>query len=105
MDSERGWTSFDGHRLRGWRLLHTRQLGTPATHWSTDTFKRSAFGLVHFYNSLPQCMADKASVKSFQASLQKGLCRLAAAGGNEWQQFFTTGWRRLSRQDLDKLFG
>ena len=92
------------HRLRGWRALHTKQLRTPATHWSTDVFKRSVFGLVHVYNYLPQGLVDKPTVKAFQKGLQDALSKLAAARVDDWQSLFSTGWRRYRRQDFDKLF-
>ena len=92
------------HRLRGWRALHDKQLLTPATDWSTDTLKRSAFGLAHCYNFLPQCVADKPSVTVFQKSLQRTLSKLAAAGVDDWQHVYSVGWRRFSRLNFDRLF-
>ena len=49
-------------RLRFWRPLHSKQLGTPASFTSSEVMKRSVFGLVHCYNALPQRVADTTSV-------------------------------------------
>ena len=91
-------------RLRHWRPLHRRQLGTSATHTSSLTLKRSLFGLVHCYNALPQKAVDATSVKCFQRTLQRALCKLAAAHRPGWQTFYAGGWKRLPRTKLDELF-
>ena len=40
------------------RPSHNRQLLTPCTRLSTEKFKRSIFGIVSFYNALPQWVVD-----------------------------------------------
>ena len=91
-------------RLRWWRPLHTKQLGTPATNASSDVLKRSAFGLAHCCNYLPQTVVNKSSVKSFQRVLQIALSKLAAANTEEWQSFYSIGWRRYPRAKFDRFF-
>ncbi len=91
-------------RLRWWRPLHTKQLGTPATNRSSDVMKRFLFGLAHCYNALPQSVVDKATVKDFQKTLQDALAKLAAAEVEGWQRLYSCGWRRYHRAKLDVLF-
>ncbi len=91
-------------RLRRWRPLHNRQLGTLATDFSSDTMKRSLFGLVHCYNSLPQRVADSVSVKSFQKGLQMALLELAEKDSPDWQLLFSGVWKRFPRTNFDELF-
>ena len=91
-------------RLRHWRALHDRQLGTPATHASSQTLKRSLFGLVHCYNALPQSVVAAKCVKTFQRALQAALSKLAAANYPHWHTLYSGGWRRFPRTKLDALF-
>ncbi len=66
--------------------------------------KRSVFGLAHCYNALPQSAAEKTSVKDLQKALQDALTKLAAARTEDWQKLYSVGWRRYTRQNLDRLF-
>ena len=91
-------------RLRALRPLHNRQLYTAATHYSTDVFQRSLFGLVHLYNRLPQHMVDTNSVKLFQRKLQWGLRKWAEGGASDWQHLYSTGWKRLPLPRFDVLY-
>ena len=91
-------------RMRYWRPLHSRQLGTHATFLSSTVFKRSAFGLVHCYNALPQGVADLETVKAMQRHLQAALLKLAEQGAEDWPRFYSNGWKRLPRTKLDTLF-
>ena len=91
-------------RLRNLRALHDRQLSTAATPFSTDTFGRSLFGLVNLYNRLPQHLVECTSVKLFQRKLQFGLRRQADTETADWQQLYSTGWKRLSLPQLDAVF-
>ena len=90
--------------MRYWRPLHSRQLGTHATFLSSTVFKRSAFGLVHCYNALPQGVADLETVKAMQRHLQATLLKLAEQGAEDWPRFYSNGWKRLPRTKLDTLF-
>ncbi len=104
----RGAPPVDPHhwaqRLRALRPLHNRQLYTAATHYSTDVFQRSLFGLVHLYNRLPQHMVDTNSVKLFQRKLQWGLRKWAEGGASDWQHLYSTGWKRLPLPRFDVLY-
>ena len=91
-------------RLRYWRPLHSKQLCTQATFASSQTFKRSIFGLVHCYNALPQRLADLDTVKTFQRCLQAALLRLAELGAGDWPKLYSNVWKRLPRTKLNELF-
>ena len=91
-------------RVRRWRPLHTKQLHTAATHYSSDTMGRSIFGLARCYNVLPQEVVDFSSVKLFQRALQGALLRLARLGAPEWQRLYDGVWKRFPRTKLDELF-
>lgn len=70
---------------------HTKQLFDRVTHSSTDMFKKSMFGMVQCYNSLPQDVVDKASVKAFQRVLQQTLMAQARLGNDEFHMLFSVG--------------
>ena len=91
-------------RLRRWRPLHNKQLATPATRYSSDVMRRSLFGLVHCYNTLPQRIVDASSVKQLQKMLQGALLHLATLDSPDWQRLFGDVWRRFPRTNLDELF-
>ncbi len=91
-------------RLRRWRPLHNKQLATPATRYSSDVMRRSLFGLVHCYNTLPQRIVDASSVKQLQKMLQGALLHLATLDSPDWQRLFGGVWRRFPRTNLDELF-
>ena len=91
-------------RLRHWRALHSKQLGTVATHFSSEVMKNSLFGLVHCYNQLPQRVADSLSVKALQRSLQATLVTLADKGCEDWSLLYAGVWRRFPRTHFDELF-
>ena len=93
------------HRMRHWRPLHSRQLLSHAEHDSTETMRRSMFGLVHCYNLLPQGVVDSGSVKLFQRKLQAALGVYAEQRPDgEWPRLYSRGWRSLERRALDRLF-
>ena len=93
-------------RLGNQRRLHNRQLSRPVVARPTEAFQRSLFGLTECYNLLPQKAVDCKDVKSFQRLPQKALKVHATKDGvpEGWQLLFTTGWRRLTRRELDELF-
>ena len=91
-------------RLRFGRPLHTKQLATPADLVSSNTLKRSLFGLVHCYDGLPQSLVDASSVTAFQRRLQFGLLQHAESGISDWQFLYSTGWKLLPRTRRDTLF-
>ena len=75
--------------LRGWRPRHTRQLDTPASFRSSETMKRSLFGLCRCYNLLPQALVDLPSVKLLQRHLRIGLRKCAQSGRGDWHALFS----------------
>ncbi len=91
-------------RLRGWRPRHTKQLHTEATFQSTDVMQKSLFGLVHLYNRLPQRVVDAATPRAFQGRLQAALKPLASSRTDGWQTLYSSGWRRMPRAQLHRLF-
>ena len=91
-------------RLRFWRPLHSKQLSTHATFTSSQVFKRSLFGLVSCYNTLPQDLADLDTVKALQRRLQAALLRFAELGAVDWPRLYSTAWKRFPRTKLDELF-
>ena len=91
-------------RLRFWRPLHSKQLGTLASFTSSEVMKRSVFGLAHCYNALPQRVADTTSVKLFQRELQCALLKLAERECADWPQMFAGIWKRFPRSKFDELF-
>ena len=93
------------HRMRYWRPLHSCQLLSHAERDSTETMRRSLFGLVHCYNLLPQGVVDSRSVKVFQGKLQVALGVYAAQSPDgDWPRLYSRGWRSLERRALDRLF-
>ncbi len=93
------------HRMRHWRPLHSRQLHSHVTFNTSETMRRSLFGLVNCYNLLPQKAVGFHQVKSFQRSLQNALKTLALRNNDaNWCKLFSSGWRALSRTELDTLF-
>ena len=56
---------------------HSRQLMDRVQASSSDQFRRSIFGLVQCYNSLPQSIVDQPIVTVFQRSLQAALSQHA----------------------------
>ena len=92
-------------RLRNWRPLHNRQLHSQADVSCTERMRLSVFGLVRSYNMLPQKVVDCATVKSFQRCLQNSLKKYASSTTrDDWQRFFTTGWRLQPRASMDVFF-
>ena len=91
-------------RLRQLRPLHSKQLSTPATPFSTNVFQRSLFGLVHVYNRLPEHVVESRSVKVFQRQLQQALLKWADWGQTDWQFLYSTGWKRLPLPQFDELY-
>ena len=86
--------------------LHSKQLGTPCGGTSSETMKRSLFGLARCYNQLPQHVVDVPTVSIFQHRLQAALKVHASSAGAlaTWPSLYTKGWRRMSRRDFHKLF-
>ena len=97
-------------RFRHWRPLHDKQLHSHCKTDSTETMRRSLFGLVSCYNLLPQRAVDKSTVKGFQRCLQDALKVYASSPGapDDWQRLFSEKWRHLVRTTaktgLDRLF-
>ena len=93
-------------RLGNNRPLHDKQLAVPPVARPTEQFRRSLFGVADVYNLLPQKAVDCVDVKTFQRTLQQALKVHATKAGApvDWQLLFTTGWRALTRRELDELF-
>ena len=91
-------------RLRYWRPLHNKQLFAEAQFNSSDLMMRSAFGLVHCYNRLPQHMIDLPNVQVFQRKLQNAVLQAALLGMEDWQHLFSIRWKQLTMRDFDNLF-
>ena len=71
--------------------LHNKRLLDRVDRRSSDQFRRSIFGMVNCYNSLPQFVVDKPSVASFQGALQDALKNQASAGAEGWPEIFSVG--------------
>ena len=85
------------------RVSHSKQLQTPCTAFSTERMKRSVYGLVDFYNSLPSWIVSIPTVSLFQRILQGGAFRFSQRS-ESWKTLFTREWRTLSCHALDNLF-
>ena len=93
------------HRMRNWRPLHNKQLHSFADIDSTETMRRSLFGLVHGYNFLPQRAVKCNTVKSFQKTLQNALKMHASRSNNDdWHRLYSSGWHAFTRTGFDSLF-
>ena len=73
--------------------------------YSTDQFRRSAFGMVQCYNALPQRIVDVKTVKLFQRHLQMALVDNVQRGAREeWQEVFSDGRRYSSPLRFQAFF-
>ena len=85
--------------------VHNKQLLDRVERLSTDQFRRSIFGMVNCYNSLPQFVVDKPSVASFQGALQDALKAQASAGVEDWQRMLSDGRKYASLLRFQARFG
>ena len=85
--------------------VHNKQLLDRVEKLSTDQFRRSIFGMVNCYNSLPQFVVDKPSVASFQRALQDALKAQASAGVEDWQRMLSDGRKYASLLRFQARFG
>jgi hypothetical protein len=85
------------------RVSHGRQLHTDCSRLSTDRFKRSIFGLVSFYNSLPEWVVYLSSISVFQRVIQKAIQRLSHHNDN-WQIWLRSDWKNMSCDRFDATF-
>ena len=83
------------------RLSHTRQIDTKCTRLSTERFKRSAYGLVAFYNALPQWLVDISSTNTFQRVVQKAVIRISSSSETNWHLWIRDGWKQRTCNQLD----
>ena len=60
----------DPANTRGNTHLHTLQLENPIDGSQTDLISRSIYGLIRYWNALPQGTINAKSVKNFQRSIQ-----------------------------------
>jgi hypothetical protein len=85
------------------RVSHGRQLHTECSQLSTDRFKRSIFGLVSFYNSLPEWVVHLPEVSVFQRVIQKAVLRRANQIDN-WHIWLRSEWKSMSCNKFDAAF-
>ena len=68
---------------------HDRQLHDPIEPGHSPMIRRSVFGMIRIYNSLPQRTVSLQSVKSFQRALQKRARDSATDATVDWQLMFS----------------
>ena len=95
---------LERQRFRRWRPLHSKQLGTLANAYSSDTMLNSLFGLALCYNRLTQRVVDSLSVRALQKTLQKALLDLAEKHCPDWRSLYSEAWKRFPRTNFDELF-
>ena len=84
---------------------HDKQFVDRIHSYSTDQFRRSAFGMVQCYNALPQRIVDVKTVKLFQRHLQMALVDNVQLGAREdWQEVFSDGRRYSSLLRFQAFF-
>ena len=83
---------------------HNKQIVDRVQVSSSDQFRRSIFGMVQCYNSLPQSVVDLQTVSLFQRSLQVVLFRHAESGSANWQDIYSDGRRYSSMLRFQALF-
>ena len=92
-------------QARGLTRRHNKQISDRVTTRSTEQFKRSIFGMVQCYNSLPQCIVDAPSISGFQSSLQSGVIgRISEGRCDNWQHVFRDGRRYGSLLRFQSFF-
>lgn len=96
--------NFVASRVRGATCLHNMQLYDRVSATCSEQFKRSIFGMVRCYNSLPQWVVENTSVKAFQRSLQECVKSCARSGLRRWQSIFADGKLYLSLLTFQGLF-
>ena len=85
------------------RLLHNRQIESKCSRLSTERFKRSAFGLVAFYNALPQWLVEVCCTNTFQRVVQRAVMRTSRSG-TSWYLWIREGWKQMSCNQFDAAF-
>ena len=95
---------FGRQRTRYWMPKHDKQLFSEVGIRATDVMRKSLFGLVHMYNSLPQKLVDSPTPRIFQGRLQAALKRYASTGAEDWPRLLSTVWRLMPRRRLHALF-
>ena len=91
-------------RSRFARRYHNKQLQDRVTRSSAEVFKRSVFGMVECYNSLPRRIVDLPTVSALQRSLQDSCIRRANEGNPHWQSIFSDGRRYASLIEFQVYF-
>ena len=92
-------------RVRGGiSARHNRQLLDRIVASSTDALRRSIFGMVQWYNALPQFVVDQPNICCFQRALQTAVSRQAFIGSTSWQDVFSDGRRYASLLRFQSLF-
>ena len=61
------------------------------------------FGLVEFYNALPQWVADISQTNVFQRVVQRALIRISLRNEN-WPSWIRNGWKDMSCGQFDAAF-
>lgn len=67
---------------------HPRQFHDPMEHSHPSIMKRSLFGLVHVYNTLPASTVATGAVKTFQRRLQWQAKDKMKADGAQWKLMY-----------------
>ena len=62
----------------------------------SELLRRSAFGLTHTYNSLPQSAVNSTTVRAFQRFLQKGLKEKVKSSYDNWENYYNSRKERVS---------
>ena len=61
------------------------------------------YGLVAFYNALPQWLVDISGTNVFQRVVQKAVVRLSKRNVN-WHLWIRDGWKNMTCQQFDAAF-
>ena len=77
-----------GRHTRTGSVLHKNQFVDKAVGPCSELMRRSVFGVVAVYNSLPQSVVDLPSVSDFQSKLQQVLRVQAVRGIHLWERTF-----------------
>ena len=76
-------------RTRSAAHRHSRQVRSLRGPAFSEQFRRSAFGLVHVYNLLPEEVVALPTVRAFQSALQRMVKSAAAAEHPEWRELLS----------------
>ena len=75
---------------------HDKQLWDYLDGNHSELLRRSAFGLTHTYNSLPQSAVNSTTVRAFQRFLQKDLKEKVKSSYDNWENYYNSRKERVS---------